>query len=62
MAKVRHHITVTERGGTFTASLAGCSTRISSQDSAEKAIGLLVMVLSYPLGISIGQHYEEKED
>ena len=61
MAKT--HITVTQRGewskAKFDASVAGLEFGIANANSAEEAIGRLILLLSHPLGIII--HREKKE-
>ena len=59
MAKPKHHIRVVKRGEKYDAQLYGCVSGITGADSREEAIGRIVQLLSYPLGIAIEQEEEE---
>lgn len=59
MPKAKTHIRVVKRGDKYDAQVYGYVSGITGADSAEEAIGRLVLLLSYPLGISIEQETEE---
>jgi hypothetical protein len=61
MAKTR--IIILQHGNKFDAGVAGLTSVITNADSAEEAIGRLILLLSHPLGIVIEQEKtgEEKD-
>lgn len=60
MPKPKTFIRVVKRGDKYDANVYGYSHGITGADSEAEAVGRVVMLLSYPLGISI-ETEEEKE-
>lgn len=62
MAKSKQGIVILKHKDGYDAYAYGITHRIYNADSAEEAVGLLVMLLSHPLGIKIFHETAEETE